>query len=183
MPRFVAAVLLVGALSPGPTRADNYSIDAGHSSAVFKIGHLGISWIHGRFNQFEGTFTIDKGSSSFAITIKTESIDTAIKKRDDHLRSPDFFNVKQYPLITFKSTGVKPVDGGYDVVGDLSMHGVTKSINLSIMGGKTAQMKGTERIGFTAEGRVKRSDFGMDKMVGPVGDEVHITVSFEGVKK
>src|SRR5205823_6027689 len=121
--------------------ADDYTVDDAHTSVVFKIEHLGLSWIHGRFNDISGTFTIDKdepGKSSFALTVKAESIDTGNAKRDQHLRSPDFFNVKQFPLLSFKSTAVKAVKGDYEVTGDFTLHGQTQSITLTLKGGKQA---------------------------------------------
>jgi polyisoprenoid-binding protein YceI len=184
-----AAVVAVGlTLVAMPGRgADNYNIDAMHTSAVFKIGHLGLSWIYGRFNDVAGDFVIDAADpskSSFTLTIKTESVDTGNAKRDGHLRSPDFFNAKEFPLITFKSTAVKAVKDGYDVTGDLMLHGVTKSVTLSLRGGRTAEFpKGMQRTGFSTDAVLRRSEHGMDRMVGPVGEEVYISVSFEGVKK
>jgi polyisoprenoid-binding protein YceI len=181
------AVLALGVAALPGQAADNYQIDPMHTSAVFKIGHIGVSWIHGRFNDVAGEFVIDAANpsrSSFTMTIKTESIDTNNAKRDGHLKSPDFFNVKQFPLLAFKSTAVKPVKDGYDVTGDLTMHGVTKSITVPLRGGRTAEFpKGVQRTGFTAEAMLRRSDFGMDRLVGPVGEEVYFAVSFEGVKK
>jgi len=84
-----------------------------------------------------GTFNIDKanpGKSSFNLTIKTSSVDTNVKKRDDHLRSPDFFDVKNYPEMTFKSTKVETMDGGYKVTGNFTLHGVTKAITFNLKG-------------------------------------------------
>jgi len=182
----VTTLALTVAALPGRA-ADNYSIDPMHTCAVFKIGHLGLSWIHGRFNDIAGEFVLDPADpakASFTLTIKTESIDTNNGKRDGHLRSPDFFNAKQFPLLTFKSTAVKAVPGGYDVTGDLMMHGVTKSVTLPLRGGRTAEFpKGVQRTGFTTDAVLRRSEYGMDRMVGPVGEEVYISVSFEGVKK
>jgi polyisoprenoid-binding protein YceI len=89
-----------------------------------------------------GAFTVDGGNtagSSFALTIKADTIDTANGKRDDHLRSPDFFDVKQFPTIAFKSTSVKPTEEGFEVTGDLTIHGVTKSITFPLKGGRKAQ--------------------------------------------
>jgi polyisoprenoid-binding protein YceI len=182
----VAAVLFL-AIAVAPAAADNYSIDPMHTSAYFKIGHLGLSWVYGRFNDVVGDFVIDAADpakSTFTLTIKTESVDTGNAKRDVHLRSPDFFNAKEFPLITFKTTGAKAVAGGYDVTGDLTMHGVTKSITVPLRGGRTAEFpKGAQRTGFTAELVLRRGDFGMDRLVGPVGEEVYVALSFEGVKK
>src|SRR5947209_14950172 len=107
---FVAAV---GAAAPARA-ADTYAVDPMHSSVYFKISHLGLANVFGRFNEFSGNFTLDPddaGKCSFEMTIKPESVDTNNPKRDSHLRSPDFFNVKQFPAITFKSTAVKAAKG------------------------------------------------------------------------
>jgi polyisoprenoid-binding protein YceI len=186
---FCGGLLAVSlALTAAPARAaDNYAIDPAHTSVTFKVQHVGISWIHGRFNNVSGKFTIDKddpGKSSLEATIKADSIDTAQPARDKHLRSPDFFNVAQFPEITFKTTSVKAADGGYELTGDLTLHGVTKSVVFTLKGGKTAEFpRGTQRIGFTAAVTLKRTDFGMDKFIPAVSDEVPIEISFEGVKK
>src|SRR5262249_60951539 len=123
--RIAFVVLTLGAVSVSTRAAETYSVDLDHSSMTFMIQHLGISFVHGRFNEFSGSFTIDKekpGNSSFAMTIKAASIDTANKKRDDRLRGPDFFDVQKFPDMTFKSTNVETTDGGYKVTGDLTMH-------------------------------------------------------------
>jgi polyisoprenoid-binding protein YceI len=184
----VLAVILLGLLGvTGPAAADDYTIDEAHSAVTFKLSHLGLSWVHGRFNDFNGNFTIDPDNAAkcaFALTIKAESIDTNNTKRDGHLRSPDFFNVKQFPAITFKSTAVKGIKDGYDVTGDLTLHGVTKPVTFQLVGGRKAEFpKGVQRTGFSTEVTLKRVDFGMDKFAGAVGDDVHIAVSFEGTKK
>lgn len=178
----VLAVLVCPLVS---ARADDYAIDAAHASVTFKIQHLGIAWIHGRFNDFSGDFKLDGGKSAFNLNIKAESIDTANKKRDDHLRSGDFFNVKQFPAITFKSTSVKTTAlTGLQVTGELTMHGETKSVTFNLTGGKTAEFpKGVERIGYTAELTLNRADFGIKGFEAALGGEVHIAISFEGVKK
>jgi polyisoprenoid-binding protein YceI len=187
---FLTAVVVlfsVLGLASSAWAADEYTLDAMHSGVTFKISHLGLSWVHGRFNEVSGDFTIDPdnpGKCSFALKIKAESIDTNNQKRDDHLRSPDFFNVKQYPVLTFKSTSVKAGKDGYQVTGDLTMHGETKSVTFVLVGGKKAEFpKGVQRTGFSTDLTLKRSEFGMDKMLEAVGDDVHISVSFEGTKK
>jgi polyisoprenoid-binding protein YceI len=158
-----------------------------HSSATFKISHLGLSWVYGRFDDFAGQCLIDSenpANSTFGLVIKAQSVDTNNQKRDDHLRSPDFFNAKQFPVISFRSTAVKPMEDGFQVSGDLTMHGVTRSITFPLKGGRTAEFpKGVRRTGYSTELALKRSEFGMDKMVGPLGDEVYIAISFEAVKK
>ncbi len=185
--RIATLSLLVWGIATASAPADTYTVDAVHSGAVFKISHVGVGWIFGRFNQLEGSFVIDKdepAKSSFALTIKADSVDTGNAKRDNHLKSPDFFNAKQFPLITFKSTAVKAISEGYEVTGDLSLHGVSKSITFALKGGKEAQFpQGVYRTGFATDLVLKRTDFGMDRMVGPAGDEVHVMVALEGVKK
>jgi polyisoprenoid-binding protein YceI len=185
---FSGAVLVAVLLLAAPAgAADDYAVDAMHAGANFKISHLGLSWIYGRFNDLSGSFSIDPADaskSSFNLTAKVSSLDTNNKKRDDHLRSPDFFNAKQYPDITFKSTAVKAIKDGYQVTGDLTLHGVTKEVTLSLLGGRKAEFpKGVQRTGFSAELTIKRSAFGMDKFTEAIGDDVHLSFSFEGTKK
>jgi len=188
-PATVLAAVLVAGLGAAPApAADDYNIDAMHSGVNFKISHLGLSWVPGRFNDYSGSFTIDPDPSqcSFNLTIKPESIDTNNAKRDEHLRSPDFFNAKQFPVITFKSTSVAKaaVEGSYLVAGDLTLHGVTKPVNFTLVGGRKAEFpKGVQRTGFSTELTIKRADYGMDKGIEAVGNEVYIAISFEGVKK
>ncbi len=189
--RFAVLAALSLALSsgavPASKAADNYAIDPAHTSVYFKIPHMGLSWTYGRFNDVGGKFTVDAdvpAKTGFGLTIKTESVDTANPKRDEHLRSPDFLNAKQFPAISFSSTHVKPIDGGYEVQGDFTMHGVTKPISFVLKGGKTAEFPpGMQRTGFSTELMIHRSDFGMDKMLEAVGDEIKVAISFEGVKK
>ena len=183
----VAVVLAVFAAAVPARAADDYVVNPMHAGVGFRISHLGLSWVAGRFNNLSGNFTIDAddpGKCSFGLTITTESIDTNNSKRDGHLRSPDFFNVKQYPDITFKSTAVEPNKDGYRVTGDFTMHGVTKPVTFALVGGRKAEFpKGVQRTGFSTELTFKRSEFGIDKFAEAVGDDVHIAVSFEGTKK
>jgi polyisoprenoid-binding protein YceI len=183
----VVVLCALGTAAAGRRAAEEYTVDALHAGVNFKISHLGLSWIHGRFNEFSGGFTLDPddpGKCTFNLTIKTESIDTNNKKRDEHLSTPDFFNVKQYPTITFKSTAVKPAKDGYEVTGDLTLHGVTKPVTFTLVGGRKAEFpKGVQRTGFSTELVIKRADFGMDKFAGMLGEEVYASISFEGVKK
>jgi polyisoprenoid-binding protein YceI len=187
--RFAGCVfaILVSVFGPVSARAaDEYAVDAAHAGVNFKISHLGLSWVYGRFNDFAGNFTIDPeaGKCSFELTIKTESIDTANQKRDEHLRSPDFFNAKQFPTIAFKSTSVKANKDGYEVTGDLTLHGTTKPVTFPLLGGKSAEFpKGVQRTGFSTDLTIKRSEFGIDKFGMAIGDVVHISISFEGTKK
>ncbi len=168
--------------------ADVYEYDGVHSSVSFKARHLGLSWIHGRFNDVKGTFSIDRSDptkSTFALTIQVASIDTANKLRDEHLLQADYFDVKQYPTIEFRSTKVKPVDGGYEVTGDFTMHGTTKPITFVLSGGQEiTDRKGVKRVGLSTETVIKRSDFNFDpKAIGAIGDEALILIDCEGTGK
>ena len=183
-----AAVLFSVVGTTAPVRAaDDYVVDPMHAGVNFQISHLGLSWVRGRFNDLAGSFTIDPDDPrrcSFEMKFKAESIDTNNPKRDAHLRSPDFFNAKQFPAITFKSIAVKAIKDGYEVTGDLTMHGVTKSATFELLGGRKAEFpRGVPRTGYSAELTLKRSNFGIEKFSEAVGNEVHISVSFEGMKK
>jgi polyisoprenoid-binding protein YceI len=152
---------------------------------TFKISHLGLSWTHGRFNEVSGQFTIDSADparSSFELSMRPESVDTGNLKRDEHLRGPDFFNVKHFRVLSFTSKSVRPIQGGFEVTGDFTLHGTTRSITFPLLGGRTAEFPpGVKRTGYSTEFKLKRSDFGMDKMIGAVGDEIDVAISFEGV--
>src|SRR6202047_3373524 len=146
--------------------ADTYVFDKAHSSVGFQIRHL-FSNVTGKFDDFTGTIQYDEANpeqSSVEVTIKTASIDTGVKMRDDDLRSPNFFDAKKYPEITFKSKSVKATGKDtFDVTGDLTMHGVTKEIVLKVeLLGKGPGMKeGSILSGWDATTALKRSDFGL----------------------
>ena len=180
----VATAIIVGGIVQA---ADEYQYDLVHSSVSFKARHLDISWIHGRFNQVDGRFSLDRQNpekSVFELTIKAESIDTANAARDEHLRQPDYFDTKQFPAITFRSTKVAAIEGGYEVTGDFTMHGTKKSITITLMGGREIEVKGMKRVGFSTELRLKRSDYGFDpNAIGPIGDEAIIIIDCEGMRK
>jgi polyisoprenoid-binding protein YceI len=173
--------------APAANAADEYAYDAVHSSISFKARHLDISWIHGRFNEIEGKFSIDReapAKSTFTLSIKADSVDTGNKARDEHLRQPDYFDTKQFPTIDFKSTSVKPTKDGYEVTGDFTMHGTTKPVTFTLTGGKEHDFKGVKRVAFSTELALKRSDFGFDKnAIGPIGDEALILIDCEGMRK
>lgn len=183
--------LLVGTVACAAGRAasaaDEYAYDLVHSSVSFKARHLDISWIHGRFNEVDGKFSLDRqdpSKSTFELTIKADSVDTANKARDEHLRQPDYFDTKQFPTIEFKSTSTKAIAGGYEVTGDFKMHGKTRKITLVLKGGKEIEFNGMKRVAFSTELSLKRSDFGFDKSaIGLIGDEALIFIDCEGVRK
>jgi polyisoprenoid-binding protein YceI len=167
--------------------ADTYTVDPVHSSISFMISHAGISNIHGRFNDFSGKITIDEADpvkSSFALSIPIESIDTNNVKRDEHLCAPDYFNAKQFPTMSFQSTKTKAIDGGYEVTGDLTLHGVTKPVSFTLKGGdKVVEFpKGTKRIGLVSTLSIRRSDFGVKADLNALGDEVPIFIGIEAAR-
>ena len=181
----LAALLLY----PFPLHAaDLYEVDHVHSSIVFRIKHLEIAYVYGRFNDFSGTFRIDDNNpanNTIEIQVKAKSIDTANAKRDAHLRSPDFFDVKQFPLISFNSKSFKTEGSDlFEVAGDLSLHGITHPLTIKVeRTGSGRDPWGGYRVGFEGTFRVNRSEFGMSHMLGPVGDEVRLTVSLEAIRK
>lgn len=176
------------AASAAHAATENYSIDGSHTGVVFKINHLGFSNTFGRFNTVEGSFTLDREAvekSAVTVKIKSESIDTNDAKRDKHLRSPDFFNVKLHPEITFTSTAIKKVsDNEFEVAGNLLLNGVTKPLTLKLTKlGEGTDPGGNHRVGFDTSVVIKRSEFGMNYMAGAIGDEVTLMISTEGVRK
>ena len=184
----VALFAAVLALGSEARAADNYKADPVHSSVLFRSKHANTGHVWGRFNEFGGTFTLDDADpakASFNIEVKAASVDTNQAKRDEHLRSPDFLNAKQYPTITFKSTAAKKgaADKTLEVTGDLTLHGVTKPVTATIeLIGKGEFPPGTQRAGFEATFAVKKSEFGFKNMPG-VDDEIRLVVAIEGVKQ
>ncbi|MBI1884496.1 MAG: YceI family protein [Chlamydiae bacterium] len=175
---------LVGALSYG--QVENYVIDPVHSSVTFKIRHF-FSKVTGDFDQFEGAITVNLDNmeaNRVQASIETASINTRNEKRDHHLQSPDFFDAAQFPKIIFQSKKWKKVgDSQYEVTGDLSMHGVTKEVVLSVK--STGFGKGMNDIdisGWEASTTVKKSDFGMTYGGATLGDDVEITIDIESHK-
>jgi polyisoprenoid-binding protein YceI len=170
---------------PRLAQAENLKVDPNHSFLVFQIKHIDVSYVWGRVNGPSGTVNIDDGNlggSSVTVSAKAENVDTGVKQRDDHLRNADFFDAKQYPNISFKSTSIKKAgDNAYEVTGDFSLHGQTKPITVTVnkvgAGDKGGQFG--YRAGYETSFTIKRSDFGMTTMVGPVGDDVKIFVALE----
>jgi polyisoprenoid-binding protein YceI len=181
-----AALLALGSLIPAHA-ADSYKIDPVHSSVVFEVLHLGVSKFYGRFNDVSGGFVVDPANpaaSSFEVVVKTDSVDTANAKRDQHLKSPDFFNAAQFPAITLKSKSLKKVaDGKWQAVAELDLHGVKKDVTVDIEHvGTGTHPRGGQISGYHTLLKIKRSDFGMTFMPDGIGDDVAVIVSIEGGK-
>lgn len=188
------SLALIGAVS---INAAEYAIDPAHSNVQFRATHLGISTVTGSFTDFSGTFTVDPNNikaTTGHLTIKTASINTHIKQRDDHLRSDDFFNAEKFPEIKFVSKAVRKVnmkDSTAELVGDLTIRDVTKEIVLKVKGGGLLDKDpwGNARAGFKATGRVNRLDFGLkwnnllENGGFVVSPEVDIVLAFEGVRQ
>ena len=183
-----AIALSLGFAVSGAQAADTYEVDPVHTAALFKVKHVGVSYTYGRFNDVKGTIVIDAANpaaSKVDITIQAASVDTFDQKRDAHLRNPDFFDAKQFPVLTFASTAFKKVDDTtVEIAGDFTLHGVTKPITVTAKKiGEGKDPWGGYRIGFESTFTVKRSDYGMSKMLDAVGDEVTITFATEGIRK
>lgn len=180
----------VGARDAGAAPA-TFKIDTSHSAVLFKANHLGVSYTWGRFNSFEGSFTLTDGDAkdcAVEVSVDASSVDTGNQGRDDHLRNADFFNVKEFPTISFKSTKVVRVDGGFDVTGDLTLHGVTKPVTARML--KVGEGDLTEvmpqlgyRAGFEGKFTVKLADHGFPQKGPKTDDSVMILMSFEGVRQ
>jgi polyisoprenoid-binding protein YceI len=190
MIKYLSILLFASSVSWAATEPMTYALDDTHASIVFKVSHMGFSNVFGMFGQSSGKITWDAGDpakSSFDVTVKTDSLNTMNKKRDEHLKGPDFFNVKQFPAITLKSKSIKKMDGNkYEVTGDLTIRGVTKPVKFTFVQGHTGKDPwGNFRTGGDAAFTVKRSDFGMNYMSKPgeIGDDVEMMISLEGVKK
>ncbi|MBI2945879.1 MAG: polyisoprenoid-binding protein [Candidatus Wallbacteria bacterium] len=191
--RAAVALAVLFAL-PFAAQAATWEIDASHSSIEFSVRHLMISNVTGKFKDFAGTIDFDGKDASKAtveVTIQSASIDTGIEKRDEHLKNADFFDVAKHPTLTFKSTKVEPTgEKTAKITGDLTMHGVTKSVTLE------AELLGTlndpklgSRAGFTGSTTVNRKDFGLtyNKVLEAggvaVGEEVKVTLQIEATEK
>ncbi len=183
----VVAGMAIGAVWTAGA-ADTFSLDPAHSVPIFKINHLGVSNTYGRFNDVSGTFTVDEAdpkNNTINVVVKTASVDTANEARDKHLKTPDFLDAEKFPEMTFVSTSFEKKSGNtYTVKGDFTLHGVTKPIEVEVEQIGTGKGRENEvRMGWETTFRIKRSDYGMGNMVGPVGDDVEITFAVEGVKQ
>lgn len=169
--------------APVAAAAETYSVDTAHSHIQFRTTHMGVSYAHGRFNDFTGDFALGD-APSVRLEVQAASIDTAVDKRDDHLRSPDFFNAKQFPKITFASTKIeKQGEDAYSVTGDLTLLGKTKEVSFEAKKiGEGERGRAGYLAGVHASFPIRRSDFGMTYGIenGGVGDEVLLEISLEG---
>lgn len=170
-----------------------YDVDLDHSIVGFEVAHMVISKTTGRFLDYNGFIIMDpekKEVKAIEAVVQTESLNTNHKKRDEHLRSPDFFNVKKYPTMTYKMKSYTKTGDQYTAVGDLTLLGVTKEVSLvGTFNGVATDPMGNTRAGFTAEGTINRKDFGMvwTKLLDNggllVGDHIKIKLEVETIKE
>lgn len=197
MRSIVGAALLALFVTPGLAlgQVSTWKFDPAHSHASFVVSHLVVAKVRGEFGKMEGTITLDEKDvtkSKVEATIDATTIDTREPKRDEHLRSPDFFDVAKYPAITFKSTKVeKSGKDGLKVTGDLTMRGVTKPVTLTVAG-PTDTIKdpwGNVKRGASATTKLNRHDFGvswsktLDNGGLVVGNDVNVEIELELVKQ
>lgn len=183
----LVVVLVGGAAAPA---AETYAVDPDHTSIVFSVSHAGFSYVYGFFRKAQGTFILDKTNPAncrFRFIIDAASIDTNQAKRDEHLRSAEFFDVQQFPAIEFNSISCTLANTNdrnivYQVTGNLTLHGVTQrmTIPLRVLGEGKSPFN-DYRVGLLSNFQVKRSDFGMTKWPDLVGDVVAMNISFEGI--
>ena len=170
-----------------------WAVDATHSSVQFAVKHMGIATVRGKFTEFEGTLEVgdDLEHSTTRGTVKVASISTDEEQRDAHLRSPDFFNVDEFPEIVFDATQIRAIDDETtQITGNLTMHGITHEIKLqSVVQGTDTDPWGNERAGLEVIGTLKRSDYDMkfNQALGSgnvlVGDKVNISLDISAVKQ
>jgi len=184
-------LLLAAALSLSAVAAhaaDTYQFDESHTFPRFTISHLGFSHFQGRFDKTTGTATLDLAAKTGSVeaTIDVASIDTGVAKLDEHLKSPDFFDVAKYPTISFTSTKLTFKGKALaTVTGDLTLHGVTKPVTLTVTHFACGEhpMKKVAACGADLVGKLKRSDFGISTYVPLVGDEVALAIEVEAAKQ
>ncbi len=187
--RFAAAALSVAVFLciASVVRADDYSTDPTHSFVVFRVRHLGAGYVWGTFASPTGPIAYDANDptkASFDVAVKADTIDTRNENRDKDLKGPDFFDVKQYATLNFKSKSVaKTGDNMLAVTGDLTLHGVTKEVTVNMeVTGTGKGMAGETRTGFETTFTIDRRDFKMSGDPAPIiGDEIRITVALEAV--
>jgi polyisoprenoid-binding protein YceI len=170
--------------------AGTFTVDPGHSDVAFTVRHMMVSKVRGHFTRFQGQLVLapDPLGSSVAATVDLTSIDTNNPQRDSDLRSANFFEIDKYPTMTFRSTGIRHSEDGFDVDGELTVHGVTRPVTLALdINGFTRDPYGNTRAGFSATAEINRNDFGivfnipMDGGGVVIGDRIQIFIEIEAI--
>jgi polyisoprenoid-binding protein YceI len=183
--RYVMLAGMLGAAMSVQAAPVTYQLDPGHTMVLFSWSHFGFSNPVADLGISDGTLVFDQqnpSKSSVNVTLPLSNLDTHVVALDKHLKEPDFFDADKYPTVTFKSTSVQPLGGKhYKVTGDLTVHGVTKSVvlNATLNNVGPHPMTGQQAIGFNATGTLKRSDFGLGAYVPKVSDEIQINITTE----
>jgi polyisoprenoid-binding protein YceI len=185
------SILFTGIIAIPAFAADSYKIDPAHTGITFSVRHLGINNVKGRFKDFAGTVTLDgKAIKEANGTIQVASIDTEVQQRDDHLRSPDFFDAAKHPTISFKTKRVEQSGDQSVLIADFTMRGITKEIRLPVkITGPVKDQTGATRIGLQTKAKLNRKDYGiaysqaLETGVAMVGEEVEIEIDAEAIKQ
>lgn len=182
----MALALAFASLASASAQTSTWTIDPAHSSINFEIRHMGVSNVHGAIGGVKGTVLYDEKDitkSTVQSTADTTTVATGVEARDKHLKSADFFDVEKYPSLSFKSTSLSNAGGKLTLTGDLTLNGVTKSVTLDVDGPAPPQTgkDGKTRSGFSASGKLKRSDFNFGSKFGSamVGDDVKFSIDVE----
>ena len=180
--------------SPATTGQTTWQLDAAHTLVEFSVKHMMVTTVKGRFTGVQGSIVTDMADhtkGSVDVTIDAATVDTRDEKRDGHLKSPDFLDVVNYPTITFKSTRVVTQDATHlNVIGDLTIHGVTKQVELDTeLNGEGTTPYGAHVAGFSATTKINRKDFGLNWNVALeaggflVSDDIKISIEGEAIQK
>lgn len=182
----VAALVLAGSAAVALAETETYSFDKAHTLIGFRVRHV-VTKVEGRFKGFEGTIWLDRqnpAASRVDLKIQAASVDTGVDARDNDLRSDGYFDVAKYPTITFRSTKIEPKgNDAYDVTGEFSMHGVTKTIVVPVKHMGFGKMGKTEKAGFEVTFPINRKDYGINSGSPVVGDEVEVNIQVEANKQ
>ena len=184
MTRFLLAAALALAAT-GTATAATYKIDPRHTQVFFTYAHNQYSNLSGRLNEVEGTLEFDPAkpeASSIRLELPLSSLSTGVPGLDDHMRSADFFDAEKFPKASFRSTGVKVKDAThFELAGELTIKGVTRPATFAVTVNHTGEnpRRKTPMAGFDATATIKRSEFGVDNMLGVTGDEVQLRISME----
>jgi polyisoprenoid-binding protein YceI len=186
MKKLVAVLFVLTLMIPAFAQT-TYVFDQPHTSANFRAFHVGTGYTYGRFDEYEGTLIYDSenvADGAFEFYINVESVNTNNDQRDNHLRSPDFFNAAQFPTIEFISTSISETDEEniFEVTGDLTIHGVTNEVTTMVeKTGENTNQQGSAIVGFLTEFTIDRTDYDMTNLLQAAGPMIDITFSFEGI--